>query len=54
MLLTPLAYLISRSIHFNRWDEGGWSPTVWWIIVTVISPVIAVLAYFGTVGLFTF
>jgi hypothetical protein len=51
VLLSPLAYLIARSIHVRRWDASAWAPLVWWIVASILSPLIAFAAYFAVLGL---
>lgn len=50
MLLSPLAYLIARSIQVRRWDASGWVPLIWWIVATVISPILGVVGVFAVLG----
>ncbi len=51
ILLTPLVYLILRAREINRYDVGGWAGLVWWIVAAVLSPGVAILAYFGLIGI---
>jgi Protein of unknown function (DUF2510) len=50
-LLTPLAYLIARARHVDFYATGGWTSVIWWIVATILSPGVAVLAYFAVLGL---
>jgi hypothetical protein len=50
-LLTPLAYLIARARHVGFYATGGWTSVIWWIVAAIISPGVAVLAYFAVLGL---
>jgi hypothetical protein len=51
MLLSPLAYLIARAFHIARWDSSPWGLLIWFIVASVVAPVVAVLAYFATLGI---
>lgn len=51
ILLSPLAYLIARGLEIKRWDSSGWGALIWWIAATVLSPVVALIAFFATMGL---
>jgi hypothetical protein len=53
VLLTPLAYLIARSIEVAKWEVGAWTPLIWWIVSAVLAPGLAVLGYFAALGLFS-
>jgi hypothetical protein len=51
MLLTPLAYLIARTIEVRRWADGGWALVVWWVIATVLVPAATAIGVFAFYGL---
>jgi hypothetical protein len=54
MLLSPLAYLIARTIEVKRWDSGGWGPLIWWIVSSILSPGLALIGIFAVLGVLPF
>jgi hypothetical protein len=54
LLLSPFAYMIARSIHVRRWDASGWVPLIWWILASIVSPVLGVLGVFAVFGVLPF
>jgi hypothetical protein len=50
MVLSPLAYMVARSIHVRHYDSGGWTPLIWMIIASFIAPPLAVLGIFAVLG----
>jgi hypothetical protein len=54
MLLSPLAYLIARTIEVKRWDSSGWGPLVWWIVSSILSPGLALVGVFAVLGVLPF
>ena len=50
-LLTPLAYLIARARHVQRYAVGGWASVVWWSLAAILTPGAAVLATFAVSGI---
>jgi hypothetical protein len=53
ILLTPLAYLIARSVEVAKWEIGAWTPLIWWIVSAVLAPGLAFLGYFAALGIFS-
>jgi hypothetical protein len=51
ILLSPLAYLIVRSIVVRRWDASAWAPLVWWVVASFLAPIVAVVSYFAVLGI---
>ncbi len=51
VLLTPFVYLILRAREISHYEVGGWSGVIWWIVAAVITPLVALLAYYGAIGL---
>ncbi|NEM90113.1 DUF2510 domain-containing protein [Galbitalea soli] len=54
VLLTPLVYLIARARHVALWDEGAWSPVVWFALAVLLSPVLTVVGVFAVLGVLPF
>ncbi|MCU1551059.1 MAG: putative rane protein [Glaciihabitans sp.] len=50
-LLSPLAYLIARAVEIKNWDSSGWGALIWFVVASVVAPLLAVVAFFGALGI---
>jgi hypothetical protein len=51
ILLTPLAYLITRARQVQLYATGAWASVVWWSIAAILTPGVAVLTLFAVYGI---
>jgi hypothetical protein len=49
--LSPLAYLIARAVEIKNWDSSGWGALIWFVVASVVAPLLAVVAFFGALGI---